>query len=183
MRTSHAWIQPYKTFDSKVKIFFIMIVFDKFDELMLPHDVFLLLFLEIHTWIKRVLNTHERHGELKKLIDYRPIPYIFNVLHQATTSLLVHEKKESKSNTFWMLDSDCRTQPNCNGCHDFIRTPIGAFLDFTESLSSLLSNGSRLSSIFFRSCPGHRFRSWIFSIQVLRHLILAQSDVYRVWIH
>jgi hypothetical protein len=78
-------------------------------------------------------------------------PSLLNVLHQATTSLLVQEKKQSKSNTFWMLHSDCGTEPRCNGCHDFIRTLIGAFLDFTESLSSLLSNKSRLISISFRS--------------------------------
>jgi hypothetical protein len=69
----------------------------------------------------------------------------------------VQGKKESKSNTFWTLDSDCRIEPSCNGCHDFIRTPIGAFLDFTESLSGLLSNGSRLMSISFRSWPQSSF--------------------------
>jgi hypothetical protein len=36
-----------------VKPFFIMIVFVEFDELMLRHDVFSLLFSEIHTWIKK----------------------------------------------------------------------------------------------------------------------------------
>jgi hypothetical protein len=38
-----------ETFYSKVKPFFIMIVFDTFDELMLRHDVF----LEIHSWIEK----------------------------------------------------------------------------------------------------------------------------------
>jgi hypothetical protein len=42
-----------ENFDSKVKPFFIMIVFVEFDELMLRHDVFSLLFSEIHTWIKK----------------------------------------------------------------------------------------------------------------------------------
>ena len=37
------------TFDSQVKQFFIMIVFDTFDELMLHYDVCLLTFSEIHT--------------------------------------------------------------------------------------------------------------------------------------
>ena len=56
------------TFDSQVKQFFIMIVFDTFDELMMHHDVCSLSFLEIHTWIKRVLKTHGRHKGPKKLI-------------------------------------------------------------------------------------------------------------------
>jgi hypothetical protein len=67
-------------------------------------------------------------------IDWEPSPNLPNIVRQATTSLLVQGKEESKSNTFWMLDSDCRSEPSCNGCHDFIRTPIGEFLDFTESL-------------------------------------------------
>jgi hypothetical protein len=51
-----------ETFDLKMKPFFIVIVFDKFDEMMLHHDVFSLLFSEIHTWIKRALNTYGRYG-------------------------------------------------------------------------------------------------------------------------
>jgi hypothetical protein len=41
------------SFDSKVKLFFVMIVFDTFDELMVHHDVCSLSFSEIHTWIKK----------------------------------------------------------------------------------------------------------------------------------
>jgi hypothetical protein len=133
-----------------------MIVFDTFDELTLRHDVFSLLFSEIHTWIEKSIK-HTRKAWRTKEVDWGSIPYIPNILHQANTSLLVQGKKESKSNTFWMLDSDCMTEPSCNSCHEFIRTPIGAFLDFTESLSSLLSNGSRLTSISFRSWPQSSF--------------------------
>jgi hypothetical protein len=139
-----------ETFDLKVKPFFIMIVFDKFDELMLRHDTFSLLFSEIRTWIKKsIKHTWKAWGT--KEVDWGPIPYIPNVLHQATTSLLVQEKKESKSNMFWMLDSDCRIEPNCNGRHGFIQTPIGVLLDFTESLSSLLSKDLGSRPYLFRS--------------------------------
>jgi hypothetical protein len=41
-----------------MKPFFIMIVFDTFDDLMLRHDVCLLSFSEIHTWIKKKYQTH-----------------------------------------------------------------------------------------------------------------------------
>jgi hypothetical protein len=40
-------------FDLRVKPFFIMIVFDTFDELMLHLEVCSLSFSEIHTWIKK----------------------------------------------------------------------------------------------------------------------------------
>jgi hypothetical protein len=143
-------ITTLEIFDSKVKSFFIIIVFDKFDELMLRHDVFSLLFLEIHTWIKNYIK-HTWKIWRTKQVHWRPIPYIPNILHQATTSLLVQRKKEFKSNTFWMLDSDCRMELGCNSCHNFVRTPIRAFLDFMENLSSLLSNGSTITSISFRS--------------------------------
>jgi hypothetical protein len=46
-------ITTLATFDSKVKQFFIMIIFDSFDELLLRHDVCSLSFSEIHTWIKK----------------------------------------------------------------------------------------------------------------------------------
>jgi hypothetical protein len=41
------------TFDSKVKRFFIMNICDRFDELMLYHDVCSILFSEVLTWIKK----------------------------------------------------------------------------------------------------------------------------------
>jgi hypothetical protein len=74
-------------------------------------------------------------------------PSFHNVLHQATTSFLEQGKQESKPNTFWELDSDCRITTTCMGHHGFIRTPIGTFLYLMESLWSLLSNGSNHMSI------------------------------------
>jgi hypothetical protein len=54
----------------KVKQFFVMIVFDIFDELVLHHDVCSLSFSEIHTWIKKSIKhtLHGKHGGSKKLI-------------------------------------------------------------------------------------------------------------------
>jgi hypothetical protein len=51
------------------------------------------------------------------------------------------------------LDSDCRTDMNCDGHHDFFRTSFWVFKYFLESLSNLLSNGSRITSISVRSLP------------------------------
>jgi hypothetical protein len=49
------------------------------------------------------------------------------------------------------LDSDCRTNTNCDGRHDFIQTPFWTFKYFLESLSNLLSKGSGITSISIRS--------------------------------
>jgi hypothetical protein len=88
-----------ETFDSKMKPFFIMIVFDTFDDLMLRHDVCLLSFSEIHTWIKKKYQTH-----MEGMEDQRNwlgiILCIPHVLHQATMKLLPKER-EIESNTFW----------------------------------------------------------------------------------
>ena len=51
------------------------------------------------------------------------------------------------------LDSDCRKASTCDGHHGRIRTRIGPFKYFMEILSSLLSNGSNLTSISIRSWP------------------------------
>jgi hypothetical protein len=92
-------ITTLATFYSKVKQFFVMIVFDTFDELILRHDMCSLSFLEIHTWIKKSIK-HTWKVWRTKEVDWGPSPSIPNVLHQATTSLLAQEKKEIKSNTF-----------------------------------------------------------------------------------
>jgi hypothetical protein len=123
-----------------------MIVFDTFDELMLRHDVCSSSFSEIHTWIKKSIK-HTWKAWRTKQVDWGTSPSIANVLHQAPTSLLVQEKKESKSNTFWMLDSYCRNVLTCDGRHDFIWTPFWTFKYLMETLSSLHSYGSGLMSI------------------------------------
>jgi hypothetical protein len=117
----------------KVNQLHIKIKFDTFEQLMLHDDFCAFSFSELLDWIKPCVEITWKIWRTKE-IDWGPSPSLPNVLHQATTSLLVQGKEESKSNTFWILDSDWRTEPSCNGCHDFIRTPIGEFLDFTESL-------------------------------------------------
>jgi hypothetical protein len=51
------------------------------------------------------------------------------------------------------LDSDCRTDTNCYGSHDFFRTPFWAFKYVLESLSNILSKESRITSISIQSQP------------------------------
>jgi hypothetical protein len=117
----------------KVNQLYIKIKFDTFEQLMLHYDFIAFSFSELLDWIKPCVEITWKTRRTKE-IEWGPSPSLPNVLDQATTSLLVQGKEESKSNTFWILDSDCRTEPSCNGCHNFIRTLIGEFLDFTESL-------------------------------------------------
>jgi hypothetical protein len=117
----------------KVNQLYIKIKFDTFEQLMLHYDFVAFLFSELLDWINPCVEITWKTRRTKE-IDWGPSPSLSNVLHQATMSLLVQGKEESKSKTFWILDSDCRTESSCNGCHDFIRTPIEEFLDFTESL-------------------------------------------------
>jgi hypothetical protein len=113
-------ITTLETFDSNVKPFIIMIVFYTFDELMLHNDVCSLSFSEIHTWIKRVLNTHGRHGGPKKSIgdqaqySQHPPPS-----HHVTFGL---RKERDPIQHVSGLDSDCRIAATSNGHHDFIRS-------------------------------------------------------------
>jgi hypothetical protein len=117
----------------KVNQLYIKIKFDIFEQLILHYDFCAFSFSELLDWIKPCVEIIWKTWRTKE-IDWGPSLSLPNILHQTTMSLLVQGKEESKSNTFWMLDSDCRIELNCNSCHNFIQTPIGEFLDFTESL-------------------------------------------------
>jgi hypothetical protein len=85
------------------------------------------------------------------------------------------------------LDSDCRTHMTCDGRHDFIQTPFWSFRYFLESLSNLLSKGSRITSISLRSQPqssiyyrvlfSHRVSSWV----QLGHVLGLEHDPSTLW--
>jgi hypothetical protein len=90
-----------RTFDSKVKPFFIMIIFDKFDELMIRHDVFHYYFQKYIYRSKRVLKTPGRHGEPKKLIGDQ-----FNIFPMLSIRPPRH---------FWCKERKS-SNPTCFGC-------------------------------------------------------------------
>ena len=73
-------ITTLATFDSQVKQFFIMIVFDTFDELMLHHDVCSFSFSELLTWIKGRFDCIWKAWKVNE-VDWGPNPSIPNVLH------------------------------------------------------------------------------------------------------
>jgi hypothetical protein len=110
----------------KVQPFYMRLIIDTFDELVLHHKMCIFSFSELLTWMKRRFNCIWKEWKVNE-VDWGPSPNIPNVIHQAITSLLAQRKKESKSNTFWKMNSDCRRVPTSDGCHDFIRTLIGTF--------------------------------------------------------
>ena len=110
----------------KVQPFYMSIIIDMFDELVLHRKVCILSFIELLTWIKGRFDCIWKAWMVNE-VDWGPTPSVPNVLHQATTSIWNQGNKESKSNMFWEFNSDCRRVQPCDVCHDFIRTPIGAF--------------------------------------------------------
>jgi len=78
----------------KVQPFYMRLIFDTYDELVLHHKVCIFSFLELLTWIKGRLDCIWKAWKLNE-VDWGPSPSISNVLHQATTSLLAQGKKES----------------------------------------------------------------------------------------
>ena len=137
----------------KVNQSYIMIIVATFDELMLRHDVCSLSFSEIHTWIKkRVLDTHGRHGGPKKLIGDQ-----VQVFLTSSTRPPRHfgpkDGKRSSPTRFGGWIRTAEKASTCDGRHGRIRTRNGPLKYFMESLSSLVSNGSNLTSISIWSRP------------------------------
>jgi hypothetical protein len=60
---------------------------------------------------------------------------------------LLSNQGKDKNEDLCVLDLDYRTIPICDGHYDFIQNLIRAFKYFTVRLSSLLSSGSKLTSI------------------------------------
>jgi hypothetical protein len=69
----------------KVKLFHIVTTFDVFEELILRHKVYILLFVELITWIKRCVNCTTKALRYKE-VDRGPSNDISNIPNQATTS-------------------------------------------------------------------------------------------------
>ena len=84
----------------KVQPFYMRLIIDAFDELVLHHKMCIFLFSELLTWIKGRFDCIWKAWKVNE-VDWGPNPSIPNVLHLDTTSLLVQGKKEIKSNTFW----------------------------------------------------------------------------------
>ena len=99
-----------------------------------------------------MLDTHGRHGGPKKLTGDQ-----VQVFLTSSTRPPRHfgpkDGKRSSPTRFGGWIRTAEKASTCDGRHGRIRTRIGPFKYFVESLSSLLSNGSNLTSISVRSQP------------------------------
>jgi hypothetical protein len=83
----------------KVNQLYIKMKFDTFEQLMLHYDFVAFSFSELLDWIKPYVKITWKTRRTKE-IDWGPSPSLANVLHQATTSLLVQGKEESNPTRF-----------------------------------------------------------------------------------
>jgi hypothetical protein len=140
---------------------------------MLHHDVFSLLFSEIHTWIKRALNTYGRYGWPKKLIGDH-----FHIFPMFSTKPPRH---------FWCKERKS-PNPTCLGCwiwiagHNQVVTAATTSYELPlERYSTswkayqvyFFKNGSRLLSISFSELAQSSFSFADIFYPGLRHLILT----------
>jgi hypothetical protein len=135
------------TFDSKVKWFFIMSKCNTFDELMLHHDVCLILFSKVPM--------EGMQDQISWLGTKSKSSLCFSTWPPRHFS--PRERKWQTPTCFGKYDSDCRTVPNWDGRRDPWCTPFGAYKYLLERLSCVLYNGSSLKSISARSQPQSSF--------------------------
>lgn len=105
--------------NSKVKESFIMNVYDTFDELMLHHDLCLMLFSEIYTRTEKSVKHTWKAWKTKK-VDWEPNPSFPNIHHCSITSLLSFDPRKERDKTQHVLglDSDYSLTTSDNH-HDF----------------------------------------------------------------
>ena len=133
-------------------------------DMTIRHDVCSMSFSEIYSWIKKSVK-HTWKAWRTKEVDWGSILCIMTFPIRLSRHIGPRKERDQIQHVLESLDSDCRKVLTCDGLHDFIRTPFCVFKYLIESLSSLLSDGSRLtlvpvqmrpqSSIYYRDpfCP------------------------------
>ena len=101
-------------FDSKVKQSFIVIPLDVFDDLMLHHDVCLLLFSEMHTSIKQGVK-HTWKAWRTKEVDWEPILSIPTFPTKLPRHIGPRKEPHQVQHVLERLDSDCSKRLTCDG--------------------------------------------------------------------
>ena len=119
-------------YDSKVKPFFSIIIFNTCDEWALHHDMCSMSFTEVLTWMKEGVDHAWKAWRMKQL-DWGPnksVPYI----PTRSPRYLWHKETERPSVIrFGKADSDSRNSPHENRHPDHIRTPFWTFFIWMES--------------------------------------------------
>jgi len=119
-------------YDSKVKPFFSIIIFNTCDEWALHHDMCSMSFTEVLTWMKEGVDHAWKAWRMKQL-DWGPntsVPYV----PTRSPRYLWHKETERPSVIrFGKADSDSRNSPHENRHPDHIRTPFWTFFIWMES--------------------------------------------------
>jgi hypothetical protein len=95
-------------YDSKVKLFFSIIIFNTCDEWMMHHDMCSMSFTEVLRWIKEGVD-HAWKGWIMKHLDWGPNTSAPYAPTRSPRCLWYKETKRSSLRRFEKADSDSRT--------------------------------------------------------------------------
>jgi hypothetical protein len=117
--------------NSKVKLFFSIIIFNTCDEWTLHHDMCSMLFTEILTWINEGVN-HAWKGWIMKHQDWGPNTSAPYASTRSPRYLWYKETRRPSLIRFGKVDSDSRNSPHQNRHRDHIWTPFWTFFIWME---------------------------------------------------
>jgi hypothetical protein len=110
-------------YNSKVKLFFSIIIFNTCDECMLHHDMCATSFTDELTWIKEGAD-HAWKGWIMKHLDWRPNPSAPYAPIMSPHYLWYKETTRPSLIRFGKVDSDSRNSLHQNHHRDHIWTPF-----------------------------------------------------------
>jgi hypothetical protein len=118
-------------YNSKVKLFFSIIIFNTCDEWMLHHDMCSMSFTEVLTWIKEGVD-HAWKGWIMKHLGWGPNPSAPYASTRSPCYLWYKETRRPSLIQFGKVDSDCRKSSHQNHHRDHIWTLFWMFFIWME---------------------------------------------------
>jgi hypothetical protein len=118
-------------YNSKVKLFVSIIIFNTCDEWTLHHDMCSMSFTEVLTWIKEGVD-HAWKGWIMKHLDWGPNPSAPCASTRSPRYLWYKETMRPSLIRFGKVDSDSRNSPHQNYHRDHICSPFWTFFIWME---------------------------------------------------
>jgi hypothetical protein len=118
-------------YNSKVKLFLSIIIFNTCDEWTLHHDMCSMSFTEVLTWIKEGVD-HAWKGWIMKNLDWGPNPSAPYASTRSPRYLWYKEIRRPSLIRFGNVDSDSRNSPHQNHHRYHIWTPFWTFFIWME---------------------------------------------------
>jgi hypothetical protein len=119
------------TYNSKVKLFFSIIIFNTCNEWTLQHNMCSMSFIKVLTWIKEGVD-HAWKGWIMKHLDWGPNPSAPYASTRSPRCLWYKETRRPILIWFGKVDSDSRNSPHQNRHRDHIWTPFWTFFIWME---------------------------------------------------